>query len=150
MSRRRGSTGMSFLRIARQRAQAVSLYSPMITMAPPQPSSGVWLTAARSSATGFHVWPPRSSSRANSGGGGSGWTSSGSIRSPDREVTSQLEGGDLGLVVRPLGPLVAQEPFEDVIAQRLADEVGALHGVERLRQRLRKRHDAGGGALLRR
>ena len=41
MSSSSGSTGRSPLRMARHRAQAASLCSPMTTMAPPQPSSGV-------------------------------------------------------------------------------------------------------------
>ena len=38
---------------------------------------------------------------------------------PVRQVAVELELGDLGLVVDPLGPLVAQEPLEDVLAQAL-------------------------------
>ena len=36
----------------------------------------------------------------------------------------------MGAVGVPLGPLVAQEPLEDVLAERLLHELGALHLVE--------------------
>jgi len=37
----------------------------------------------------------------------------------DGEVAVELELGDLGLVRAPLGPLVADEPLNDVGAERL-------------------------------
>ena len=71
---------------------------------------------------------------------GRGRASSGSIGVRPtrlRQVAVELELGDLRLVVAPLGALVAQEPLEDVLAQRLGDELGPLHHVERLGERLR-------------
>src|SRR5687768_2754753 len=53
------------------------------------------------------------------------------------EVALQLEPGDLSAVVVPLGPLVAQEEVEDVLPQRLGDQVAALHDADRLVQRRR-------------
>ena len=43
-----------------------------------------------------------------------------------------LELGHLGLVVGPLGPLVADEPLEHVLPQRLGHELRSLHHVEAL------------------
>ena len=69
-------------------------------------------------------------------------------QSPGGQVPGELERGDLGLVVGPLGSLVAQEPLEDVVAERFADQLRAFHGVERFGQRLGQVPHAGCGPLL--
>ena len=55
------------------------------------------------------------------------------------EVAVELELRDLGLVGLPLGPLVADEPLEDVLAERLGHELGALHLSDGFGQRRRQR-----------
>ena len=57
------------------------------------------------------------------------------------QVAVELELGHLGLVVVPLGPLVADEPFEDVVAEGLGQQLGALHLVDGVVQAGRKRFD---------
>src|SRR5690606_26712642 len=63
-------------------------------------------------------------------------------RSEDGQVTPQLELGDRAAVVAPLRPLVAQEEVEDVLAERLGDQLAPLHDADRLVERLRQRLDA--------
>jgi len=52
--------------------------------------------------------------------------------SEDRQHPVALEGGDLGAVLPPLGALVAQEEVEDVLAERLGEELGVLGDADRL------------------
>src|SRR5437762_12176148 len=127
-----GSIGMSRLRRARHRAKAPSGSTSPHTTAPAQPSSGSSRPAASIEPTAFQGNPHMSSAWATSGGAGSGNRSRGSIRrfsqpSPPPDVPVELELADLRLVVGPFGPLVPDEPFEDVLAERLADEIGVLH-----------------------
>ena len=44
-------------------------------------------------------------------------------RSQQRQVSVQFELADVSLVRRPLGPLVADEPLEDVLTEGLRDEL---------------------------
>src|SRR5437868_13598976 len=127
-----GSRGMSRLRRVRHSAKAASGSSSAATTAPAQPSSGSSRAAASGVAAAFHGQPPRSKACANGGGAGSGKRSSGSIsqfRPPlqDREIALDLERGDVRLVVVPLDALVADEPLEDVLAERLGHQFGLLH-----------------------
>src|SRR6478736_7741129 len=64
-----------------------------------------------------------------------------------RQVAVELELGHLATVVLPLRPLVAQKEVEDVLAQRLGDELAALHHLERAAERERQRIDAHGPSL---
>ena len=64
------------------------------------------------------------------------------------QVAVELQRRDLRRVVGPLRALVADEVLEDVLAERLGDELGALHHVDGLGERLRQRVDALGRALL--
>src|SRR4051794_40536845 len=121
-----GSSGRSRLRKVRQRAKAPSGSSSAHTTAPAHPSSGSRRPAASGPATAFQAQPPRSRAWATSGGAGSGKRSRGSIASEDREVPLQLERGDLGLVGVPLDALVADEPLEDVLAERFGHELRRL------------------------
>src|SRR6266508_4580142 len=68
-------------------------------------------------------------------------------RLQQREVALALEGRDVALVRLPVPALVAQEVLEHVLAQRLGDQLGGLHGDERLVQVDRERLDAGGAPL---
>ena len=65
-----------------------------------------------------------------------------------REVAVELERRDLARVRGPLGPLVADEPLEDVLAERLGHELGPLHVVDGLVQAAGQRPDPLGGQLL--
>src|SRR6266536_526125 len=60
--------------------------------------------------------------------------------SENGEVALQLVRGDLGPVVQPLGPLVAQEEVEDVLAEGLGDQLGVLHAAHRVGQVVRQVH----------
>src|SRR5438552_570412 len=62
--------------------------------------------------------------------------------SEDGQVAVPLERGDLRAVLLPLPALVAQEEVEDVLAERLRDELAALHGGDGLAEGLRQRRDA--------
>src|SRR5262245_17720049 len=46
------------------------------------------------------------------------------------EVTFPLVGGNFAPVLLPLGPLVAQEEVEDVLAEDLGDQLGLAHHVD--------------------
>src|SRR6188508_2270026 len=72
----------------------------------------------------------------------------GTPTSQPREVAVELELRDLRLVLLPLGALVADEPLEDVLAERLGHQLRLLHLVERLGERSRQDRDALGQALL--
>src|SRR6478752_7033749 len=63
-------------------------------------------------------------------------------RSQARQVALELEGRHLVAVVVPLGPLVAQEELEGVLAEGLGDELAALHDGDRLVQAGGQRLDA--------
>src|SRR5213078_3685905 len=104
--------------------------------------------ADMSSFTDFHVAPPRSRTWTSSGGAGSGNSSSGASGSDIAVVPVELELRDLRLVGEPFRPLVLDEPLEDVLAQRLGDELGRLHHVERLGQRSGEGFDAFGEPFL--
>ena len=60
----------------------------------------------------------------------------GAVR-PGAELTGRGGSGrssnwrDLGLVGGPLRPLVAHEPLEDVLAEDVGHQLGALHRVDR-------------------
>src|SRR5690554_5589985 len=68
----------------------------------------------------------------------------------DGEVRVLLVGRDAGPVVVPLQPLVADEPLEDLLAQRLTDELAALHLLDGLVKVLGKLSDAAFAPPLRR
>src|SRR5215472_14635399 len=68
-------------------------------------------------------------------------------RSEHGEVAAQLVLGDLAAVLLPLLALVAQEEVEDVLPQRLGDELAVLHGLDGLVQILRQGPDAERAAL---
>src|SRR5436190_17462167 len=63
------------------------------------------------------------------------------LRSNDGEHAGPLELRDLLAVLLPLGLLVAEEEVENVLAERLGDELGVLHDSDRVVQVLRKRRD---------
>ena len=88
--------------------------------------------------------------RASSGSGGSGKTTIGSIigLTERPQVAVVLERRDLRLVRPPLRPLVAEEPLEDVLAEGVEHELGALHHPQGVRERLRELLDAELGQLL--
>src|SRR5690606_8524875 len=87
--------------------------------------------ASASSATAVHGSPAMSSTRTTSGGAGTGQIRIGCIPpSPGAQVALELETADVGAVVLPLGALVAQEPLEDVLPERLPDQLRSLHLVE--------------------
>jgi hypothetical protein len=50
------------------------------------------------------------------------------------QVAAELERGDLGPVGLPLRALVAQEEVEDVLAERLGDQLAGLHHRDGLRE----------------
>src|SRR5580704_9378632 len=96
-------------------------------------------------------WPRPALCRASvtSGGSSEGKQRRGSISGPSqqRQVTIKLELADLRLVLVPFGPLVADEPFEDVVAQCLGQQLGALHFVDGVMQAGGQRRNALGGQL---
>ena len=53
-------------------------------------------------------------------------------RSPHREISVQFELRDDSLIVAPFGSFVTEEPFVDVATERLANESGSIHFIDRL------------------
>ena len=86
--------------------------------------------------------PARPGARPRAGRRGPRGRSPAQRRHSTGEVAVQLERRDLAAVVVPLGPLVAQEEVEDVLAERLGDQLAALHRPDRLGQAGRQRLDA--------
>src|SRR5204863_4288689 len=62
--------------------------------------------------------------------------------SEERQVAVELERSDLAPVVLPLLSFVAQEEIEDVLTERLGDELRPLHELDRVGQRAGQRLDA--------
>ena len=120
-------------------------WRPSLRRAPPAPSYAVGPGSA-SPAHGRHTSstapglvqplpderpagrPPRARRRGCAGSRGR--------RSEDRQHPVALEGGDLAAVVLPLGALVAQEEVEDVLAQRLGEQLAVLGDRRSPRSRL--------------
>ena len=67
------------------------------------------------------------------------------LRSQQREIAVELELCHLGLVGVPLLPFVADEPFEDVVAEGLGQKVRAFHLIDRVVQAARQGLDPLGG-----
>src|SRR5580704_3448668 len=110
--------------------------SPATTSAPEQPvvrPSGPGSARSSGPATPWCPRPALRSARATSAGRSAGKQRRGSIdssASEQGEVPVQLVLGDLGLIGVPLLSLVADEPLEDVIAQRVGQQLRALHLVD--------------------
>src|SRR6202030_615464 len=105
----------------------------------PRPSASwpsTWAAASRSDA-------PRHSSDRSAAPGFTTFD----WRSEHREVAAQLVLGDLAAVLLPLLALVAQEEVEDVLPQRLRDQLAVLHDLDGLVQVLGQRPDAERAAL---
>ena len=66
-----------------------------------------------------------------------------------RQILLVLEGADMDTITVPLQPLVLDQLVENVIAERLLDQLGFLRQISRLGQRTRQRQDLVLGLLLR-
>src|SRR5436190_622951 len=68
--------------------------------------------------------------------------------SEHRQVPLELPAADLDPVLLPLLALQLDVALEDVVAERLADELGAGEDLDRLAQGLRQLHDPARLALV--
>src|ERR1700722_1686238 len=155
MTRSSGLKGTSRRRTWRQKATAAVMSSPATTTAPDHPSPLLAAAPSRSpKASGPDTArcprPAVCSARVTSAGRSSGKQRRASISAASQQgqIAVELELGHLGLVVVPLGPLVADEPFEDVLAERGGQQLGALHLVDSIVQAGRERLDALEGQFL--
>src|SRR5271155_5628659 len=136
MARRRGVIGTSRRRRYRQKAMAADMSFPVTTSAPEYPVMRPSDPEATTSSGDATPWCPRPAfcrARVTSAGSSAGKQRRGSISpsgSEQGQVAIQLELGHLRLVSVPLLALVADEPFEDVVAEGLGQQFGSLHFVD--------------------
>src|SRR5919106_569425 len=93
-----------------------------------------------------------SATRASSGSGAAARarpSDSGLVTSEDGEVAVDLERCHIRSVRQPLFALVANEPLEDMLTERLGHELRTLHLRHSVMQIVREGGDSGGASLLR-
>src|SRR5690606_39172258 len=97
---------------------------------------------SRPTARGTSVNPARASTASSDAARCPSPVAGRAIASSDDADARQLVRRDLGPVVLPLLALVGEEVVEDVLAERVRDQLGGLHRTDGLLERARQRLDA--------